>query len=649
MNNWIAKEEYPDLSAAKMIAIDVETKDPHLLTKGPGTFRQDGYICGFSIATDDGFKGYYPIRHEGGGNVSNPKNAIKWLSDQMHTPHIPKVGANILYDLEWLLGEHGITVLGKKYDVQIADPLLNENHQRYTLNRIAKTWLGVGKSEDGLFKAAEEFLKVKIPKDADDETLDKIMREKIKANIWKMPAKYVGEYGENDASLPIDIFKLQKTQLEKEDMWQLFQMECEVLELLLAMRFKGIPVDMDKAQKAREDVQKLYDNEMKQLRRRIGGNINVWANEEIATACDKLQLKYPRTTPTKLMLKKDPNHKGNPSFEAPWLEKQEHPVFQAILKARQYDRSGGTFIQSKIIDMAVNGRIYPSFWQVKNESGGTVSGRFSSSNPNAQQFPARNVELAKIVRGLLVAESGCRWGIFDYSQQEPRVLIHYAALLKLTGADAAMKKYIDNPKTDYHQMVADLTGHPRKLAKIINLALSYGMGVKKFAATYGFSINEAYDMFNQYHDKLPFIKELTEKSERLAKHRGYVKTLLGRHCRFNLYGPPVYEQGMRPLFLEDAIKKYGRPVTQWFTYRAMNRIVQGGSADMMKKAMVDCYKAGYVPNITVHDELDFADIENDKQIKEISEIMVNAIKLKVPIILDVELGSNWGNCVKGVV
>ena len=647
MHNWVAKEEYPNLSAAKMIAVDCETKDPYLMTKGPGTMRKDGFICGFSVATEDGFKGYYPIRHEGGGNVSNPENAIRWLKDQMARP-MPKVGANILYDMEWLRGDLGIELAGRIYDVQVADPLLNENHQRYTLNRIAKTWLGVGKTEEGLFLAAKEFLKLKIPKDADETALDTLMKEKIKPNIWKMPARYVGQYGEDDAAQPIEIFNLQKVALEKEEMWDLFLMECDVLQLLLAMRFKGIPVDVNKAEQAREQVQQLYNNEMKILRRRVGSNINVWAPAEIAASCDKLGLKYPKLPPTKLMLKKDPKAKGNPSFEAEWLEKQEHPVFQSILKARQYDRSGGTFIQSKILDMAVGGRIYPSFWQVKGESGGTVSGRFSSSNPNAQQFPARNEELAKIVRGLLVPEPGCQWGIFDYSQQEPRVLIHYASLLELTGADAALQKYLDDPNTDYHGMVAELTGHPRKLAKEINLALSYGMGVKVFAATYGFTLNEAYAMFNQYHERMPFIKELTEKSERVAKHRGYVKTLLGRHCRFNLYGPPQYEKGMKPLFLEEAIKEYGRPVTQWFTYRAMNRIIQGSSADMMKKAMVDCWKAGYIPNITVHDELDFADIESDKQIREISEIMINAIKLKCPITLDVELGDSWGSCVKEI-
>lgn len=633
-SGWRPYEMFPDLRRAPQIAVDVETYDPNLMTNGPGALRKDGYVVGFSMATPDGFKGYYPIRHEGGDNLENPEGAIRWLADQM-AYDMPKIGANLLYDLIWMKCDMGIDVVGKKYDVQIAEALLDENLPHYTLDSIAQNYLGVSKTETILLAAGKLILKLKAgvkSKDKSDVEKDADIIKQVKGHIWELPARYIGEYGEGDAILPIEIFKLQEIRLKEVGLWDIFDtIETPLADLLLEMWIKGIPVDVEKGEKARAHLQTEFDKSMRKIKRRVGFTPEIWTADDIAKGADKLGLTYPRTPTTKA-----------PSFTADWLAIQEHPFYKELLRARQLDRSGSVFIQSKILDLEVNGRIHPQFHQVKGERYGTVSGRFSSSNPNAQQFPKRNEELARIVRSILIAEPGKLWGRGDYSQQEFRVTVHYAALLKLRGAVEAMEQYCNDPDTDFHQFVADIAGITRKLAKHLNLGLSYGMGPKKFASKYSIPYGEALEHYKTYHKALPFIKELTRSAERTAKARGMVKTILGRHAHFDLFGPPKWSDGDIPLKYDAALEEFGPPVVRYFVYRAMNRIVSGSAADQLKKAMLDCYAAGYVPSITVHDELDFCDLESPEQLVEIHDLMRDSIPLLVPNKVDCEIGQNWG-------
>ncbi|MCK5609900.1 hypothetical protein KAR91_48960 [Candidatus Pacearchaeota archaeon] len=630
-SDWRPYTNFPDLKKAPQIAVDVETYDPRLLTNGPGALRKDGYIIGYSLATPDGFKGYYPIKHEGGDNLENPEGAIQYLKDQMSHP-VPKIGANILYDLIWLKCDWDIDVIGKKYDVQIAEPLLDENRLHYNLDSLSQDYLGESKAEEMLLQAGKLLLGLKSGvKAKTQEEKDADIIKQVKGNLWQLPARYVGEYGETDAILPIKIFEKQEKKLKDVGLWDIFDnLETPLLDVLLKMWIKGIPCDVEQGEKARDYLSQEFDKEIRKIKRRVGFTPDIWAAADIVKGCEKLGLRYNKT------------NLGNPSFQAEWLEIQEHPFFRSLLRARQLDRSGSVFIQSKILNLEVNGRIHPQFWQVKSERYGTGSGRFSSSNPNAQQFPKRNEELAKIVRSILIAEHGKKWFKADYSQQEFRLQVHYAALLKLTGAKEAMERYINDPDTDYHQMVAEIANMIRKLAKHLNLGLSYGMGPKKFASKYSIPYAEALEHYKQYHKALPWVKELTKRCERVAKARGLVKTILGRHAHFNLYGPRNWEQGIIPKKYDEAVKEFGRPVVLYFVYRAMNRIVQGSAADMIKKAMLLISEAGYIPSITIHDELDFSDIENTCQMIEIHDIMRDAIPLLVPNKVDCEVGENWG-------
>ena len=627
MTEWIAQERFPDLSGSKLISFDVETKDPDLKERGPSTFRGGGYVCGFSVATNDGFCGYYPIKHLGGGNLPDPEKAVRWLKAQLETS-VPKLGANLLYDAEWCRADLKINVKGKLIDVQVADPLIDENYHSYSLDNIARRWLGESKFEEELYTAGVQFLHL-CGKGKTEEEQRKDVIGQVKGRIWELPASMVGRYGEADALLSFKIWEKQKAKLFELGLEPVFDLECRVLEVLLAMRFKGIPVDVPRAERTRDELLAEYKGLYARLTEIADREIDIWSGDDVAVAAEALGLVFPVTD------------KENPSFQGPWLEVQEAPFFKLLLECRQVDRCGGTFIQSNIIDKQVNGVLHPRFWQVKNDRGGTASGRFASSDPNAQNFPSRNERLATKVRSLLKANDGCRWGNLDYNSQEPRVTVHYALCLGLSRAEEA-REALKDPKFKEHALVAEWTGLPYKVAKIVNLGKSYGMGPKKFSSKYGKTLKEAYAIFNTYDEAFPYKKELSNFCERVVKSRGFIKTLLGRHCNFNLFGSPNYSKGVVPKRYEEALKEFGTPLIRYFIYKAMNRLIQGSSADMIKKAMVDCFDAGFVPNVTVHDELDFADIDSDFKLTHIKEIMENCVSLKLPLVAEVEAGPNWG-------
>jgi DNA polymerase I-like protein with 3'-5' exonuclease and polymerase domains len=374
------------------------------------------------------------------------------------------------------------------------------------------------------------------------------------------------------------------------------------------------------------------------LQELTGNIIDVWSNQDIERNVSKLGLAYPLT------------EKGNPSFEGDWLKSQDNDIFKCISHIRSLDRGGGVFIEKKILEIAKNGRVYPTFRQSRTDDGGTRSGRFASANPNMQQVPARDAELAPLIRGLFIPEQGTQWGVFDYSQQEPRTTVHYASVSNIAGGKEALDKYVNDSSTDFHQMVADATGLSRTTAKTMNLGLAYGMGKAKMAESLGVTVREATTIYDKYHANVPFMKALATKCSNLAETRGWIKTLSGRKRRYELWGPKKWTAGMSPKKKADAIIEFEPPIVRYFTYRAMNAVIQGTAADMLKFAMIDVFKAGYVPHLTIHDELDIS-IETEKQAKEISDIMCNClanhgIEFSVPLKVDVKLGPSWGEAKK---
>jgi DNA polymerase I-like protein with 3'-5' exonuclease and polymerase domains len=604
-SNWSVPAVFPQFSETETIAVDLETYDPHLMTCGPGWATGRGHVVGIGIATDN-WHGYFPIRHEGGGNLDEAL-VLRWLKNTLSSEKREVIFHNSLYDVGWLRRE-GITVKGKILDTIVAAPLVNENRYSYSLDNLGEFYCNEKKDESLLQDAALAF------------------GVNPKSEMYKLHAKYVGPYGEQDAVLTLRLWKKLKLEIAEQNLEKILDMECRLIPLLLEMRWRGVRVDEEKADSVSKALSLQEQKIMVEIKRQYGDEVNLWANASLQSIFEKNKIWFPRTA------------KGMPSFQKDWLEGHDHELPQLIVKARKLNKARTTFIDKMIKDHCFNGRIHAEAHAMRNDRGGTVSGRFSYSNPNLQQVPARDPEIGNLIRSLFIPEEGCQWGVFDYSQQEPRLTVHYADQMNLNGAENAVSQYRDD-NADFHQIVADMAKIPRKQAKTINLGLSYGMGKEKLIKELGLDDTEAENLFQQYHANVPFIRALQDQCARVAMDRGFIKTFAGRRCRFDLW-ESRYERTL-PLPLEEAKEKYGDNLKRSYTYKALNRLIQGSAADMTKLAMLGLWEEGIVPHLQVHDEVDIS-IENTEQANTVARIMETCVELAVPLLVDMELGTSWG-------
>ena len=212
----------------------------------------------------------------------------------------------------------------------------------------------------------------------------------------------------------------------------------------------------------------------------------------------------------------------------------------------------------------------------------------------------------------------------------------------MIGIGDMLERYRSDKTPDFHSEIADLTGLDRRQAKAISLGLFYGMGKAKLQAQLGINDDKkAQDILRSYDHKVPFVKKLIKQVMNRAQDRGRVRTLLGRSCRFNLWEPAQFGVH-KPLPHNEAYTEYGPQIRRAFTYKALNKLIQGSAADMTKQAMVNLHSENIIPEVQLHDELDIS-IEDDNKKKKIIEIMENAVKLEVPNKVDCETGENWGS------
>jgi DNA polymerase I-like protein with 3'-5' exonuclease and polymerase domains len=609
---WICPESFPDLKGYKYIAIDLETKDPDLKARGSGAIIGNGNIVGIAVAVD-GWSGYYPIAHEGGGNLEKDK-VMDWIKDVCSSDSV-KLFHNAMYDVCWLRAS-GVQINGHIVDTMVMASLIDENRLSYTLNSISYEFLGEVKDEKALTEAAQSW------------GIDP------KSEMYKLPAMYVGSYAEKDAVLTLELFKVLSREIQKQSLQNIFDLETQLFPCLLDMKFKGVRVDIEKAKLLKQQLTNKEQEILLKVKQETGIEPQIWAARSIATVFDKLGLPYERTEKSLA-----------PSFTKNFLSEHKHPIVQMIAKAREINKAHTTFIDT-ILKFTHKGRIHADINPIRSDQGGTVTGRFSYANPNLQQIPARNKELGPMIRSLFLPEVDHKWGCFDYSQQEPRLVVHYAATTEPICFDESVTKIVDefkNNSVDFHKTVADMAGISRTQAKTINLGLFYGMGKAKLQAELGLNTKaEAEKLFNQYHDNVPFVKELMNKTSQFAQTSGSIGTLLGRRCRFNKWEPATF--GMHtPMTFEEAERTYGRGrIRRAMTYKALNKLIQGSAADMTKKAMLDLYNEGIIPHIQIHDELDISVI-NDNHAKKIVEIMENAVTLAIPNKVDYESGETWGD------
>lgn len=615
-----ALSRLPSWRYAKRVAVDVETKDSELTKLGPGCRRPGNYIAGVAFAIEDGPSFYLPVRHEAGGNL-DPEKVFQYLRDQAKIFKGDLVGANLQYDLDWL-AEKGVIYCPRFFkDVQIAEPLIDELQFKYSLDAIAGRHGIPGKDEDHMAKAAELFgFPVK----------------KMKENIWRLPARHVGEYAEQDVRLPLQLLRRQERIIDEQDLWKAFEMECRLLPILLKMRRRGVRIDFDKIEQIEAWSTVKEREALKELTRLTGVQLDVSDTTKataLAPCLEAVGITVPKTAKA-----------GLPSIKTEFLKALDHEAGDLIMTAKKFNKLRNTFVRS-IRRHAVGDRIHCTFNQLRrprddgsDDQGGRY-GRMSCTDPNLQQQPARDPEIGPRWRGIYVPDEGGEWACLDFSQQEPRWLTHYAAISGCTGAAAARDEYRNNPDMDNHQFMADLTGLPRKEAKIIFLGKCYGMGGAKFCRSLGLPTktvpsrrlgklievagDEGQALLDTFDQKAPYVRELAWRAQQKAGRAGHIFLIDGRRCRFPARSTGGWE----------------------WTHKALNRLIQGSSAVQMKKAMVDADEAGFRLQLQVHDEVDLT-IYNRAEAWSLSEVMLNAVECTVPHKVDVEVGPSWGTIEK---
>ena len=643
-----------DLDEVNTVAIDIETYDPNLKTKGSGAIRNDGFICGIAVATKNDLA-YFPLRHSD-IFIDFKRDEKIWsvLNERIfQNENITKVFHNAMYDVCWIRAVTGMMIKGRIVDTMIAASVIDENRFRYSLDSLSKDYLNEEKYKYDLQQKTLEWSggTVKDPM----------------TNMHKLPASIVKEYAKQDVNLTYKLWKLFDKKIDevlytKEDgeqktCRQIFELETKLFLCLVDMKFKGVKIDVAKAIQFGRHLKKRRDQIIKAIESITTIKVDIWAAASIKKLLDHLHIKDYKVTPKSKM----------PQLPKDYLRTHNNKCLRMIAKAREYDKAVNTFIDG-LLEYVHDGRIHADINQIRSDSGGTVTGRFSMSNPNLQQIPAKGYIGGKM-RELFVPEDGCKWGSFDYSQQEPRIVVHYAIKLGLPGTESLQEEF-DRDDADFHQIVADMANISRKQAKTINLGLFYGMGKIKLQRELGLDQRQAKELFNEYHGRVPFVRQLSQELIAFAKENRLLFTLYDRFCRFDKWETtnkewnsetnrfnevPLYtkEQAMEAFkaemlekFKENKIDPnymdyFDRYYTPAFTYKALNRLIQGSAADMTKKAMVDLHEKGIVPHIQIHDELCFS--TTDHESKLIKNIMEQTIPLEVKNKVDFESGPNWGN------
>ena len=615
--------DLPSWKGARRVAIDIETCDPQLKKLGPGV-RRGGFICGVSFALEGDRAYYLPLRHFGGDNMPHDRT-LYYLISQAREFQGEIVGANFQYDLDFL-AEAGVVFPNVKRirDVQIADPLLYELHNSYSLGAILKRWgYNDGKDESLLEQAAK------------DHGLDP------KSEMWKLPARFVGPYAEGDVDRLCELIDRQEEELRRQDLWGIYELESKLQPILLKMRRRGVRVDQDQLDRVEKMAQQSEIRDAAEISRLTGVQMGI-------DDCNKKKITAAALETVGVKLKTTDT--GQPKIDQAVLEQIDHPVADLILHAKKANKIRTTFVKS-VREHMVDGRIHATFNQLRRtretgDEAGAKYGRLSCADPNLQQQPSRDPEYAKLWRAIYVPDHGKQyWLAADYSQQEPRMLVHFAELVGLDGAREAAERYRNDPKTDNHAMMtqmiypdltpADGTWKDRRgECKQIFLGLCYGMGSGKLAkscglpaevkrrqdgSTYLVAGPEGVALLDRFDRAVPFVRGMARLAEKEAKRKGYIRTLLGRRCRF-------------PIGDDDQI--------EW-AHKALNRLIQGSAADQTKKAMVDLDEAGHDVQLQVHDEV-CQGVDTVEEARDIAHIMTNCVDLRVPSRVDIELGPNWG-------
>jgi DNA polymerase I-like protein with 3'-5' exonuclease and polymerase domains len=657
--------DLPSWKDAKRIAIDCETKDPSLGNKmGSGSLR-DGKTVGWSFSIEGGPAFYLPYGHEGGDNLDEVQ-VKRYLSEQIKHFEGEYVGANLAYDMDYGYSDNFEWNKNAKFrDIQIADPLIYELHMNYSLKAIGERYGIEAKHEILLIEAAKSF------------GLD------FKKGLWRLPARFVGQYAEQDSVSPLEILKKQEEKIDKEGLREIWDLETRTLPALVRMRRRGVLINFDKLQQIENWAETEEMKALDFIKRTTGVKIGfgeVWKPDALAPALEAIGVRLKKTST------------GAPQIDRFLLGGNDDPVCEAILRARKVNKLRTTFAQS-IRKHSVNGRLHCTFRQIaqEDEEGdqkGVRYGRLSATDPNMQQQPSpdRDPEIAGEWRKIFIPEHGQIWGCNDYSQQEPRWTTHFAAVMDLPRAREAARRYQENPDTDNHEMMVRLIRgdkwtdwamkeSPKEFKvergydKNIFLGLCYGEGGPKLcrdikqptrwmytvgygdlkhteyfedqasAMAYRMEMQKGYirevagehgqEILDKFDREVPYVRKLSKAASDRANSVGYVRTIFNRRLNFERREDGTYD----------------------YTHKALNRVIQGSSADQTKLALCELDDAGYFIQLQVHDEMDgsFSSVE---EAKEVGRIMKDCAVEKfsgtiwVPFKVDTEVGPSWGEISK---
>lgn len=598
---------FPNLSGEKMIAVDIETKDPDLKTLGPGPRRSDTYICGVGIGTADK-SWYFSLRHPDSQNVDET-HFFNWLADTQKDKEI--ITANGSYDYDFLQYKVPMNMQIIR-DIQITEFLLDSYAPSYSLDALATKYLGEQKQNDALKVWAAEHGK-KVDKSHD-----------VRRYIWEMPADVVRAYGEADPRQTIQVYLKQLPEIEAQELDRIHYIESRLIQVMLLMRRTGQRIDITRLQEADDRAKEIVKNSQAVLDSMAKPGFSTGSSADMAELFDKLGLSYPFTAPNK-NTKNVEGFKPKPSFTADYLENLDHPIIEHILNVRRYGKLDSSFL-GNLDKFLIGDRVHPIYHQARVSDKGTEYGRFSCTMPAIQTMPGdKQPELKKIVRTVFLPDEGCELGAPDYSQSDYRFFAHYAQ----GPGGHPLREYFQDPKADMHTFGAiamglyKADGSPdRSRVKAPNFGIMFGMGAKGLSLKIGKTYDEARAFLNEYKNKVPALRDTPKVMSQLWKQRGYVKTISGRRAR-----------------MVDPTKEH----------LAIVMVIAGSTADLMKKGMVDAFDAGLYdvlpPHQTIHDEL-IVSIPKTRigleAFETLRETMQNAYQLRVPIIVSAESGPNWG-------
>ena len=668
-----------DLSDVNTVAVDLETYDPGLKTKGSGAITGNGYVCGIAVATHKQTL-YFPINHSMTDNLNVDETWDSLNKLIFQNENIAKVFHNAMYDVCWIRATTGLMLKGPVYDTMIAASVLDENRMKYSLDSLSKDYL-----KDTKYKW-----------DLKDKSISQYGISDPMSNMHKLPYVLVKDYAEQDVSLTFRLWSLFEKKLDEiiyqpkgKSPRKIFNLETRLFPCLVDMKFKGVKIDVEKTREFGRFLERRKQKLLRIIKDKTGIEVNIWAAASIKKLLDKLNIKDYQVTPKSKM----------PKLPKNYLTTHENRFLRMIAKARECEKANNAFVEG-LLSFVHKGRIHADINQIRSDQGGTVTGRFSMSNPNLQQIPARGW-IGERMREIFIPEENHQWASFDYSQQEPRIVVHYAIKLlkdnpdlkeehlpkeyrnkvkqKIIKSVSKMENfYKENPDADFHQLVADMANIPRRQAKTINLGMFYGMGKMKLQKELNLEREEAKELFDKYHKEVPFVKKLSEELIDFATDNELLFTLGDRFCRFNKWettdkkwNPKIgrfdkvdlltkqqAEEKYKTWLLEHGDEKnrdkkeatklnpdykdilyYYAPA---FTYKALNRLIQGSAADMTKTAMVNLYEQGILPHIQIHDELCIS-VKDDIEISKIKNIMESALPLKIKNKVTCKKGNSWGS------